>query len=115
MPLPQIHQRVADPGSVGRPRARPAGAILKARRTPSDEPLDPLVGGLAGDAVLGAAVQSPSGPPQMIPDQEGPLMHGRRFPPGHGAPPSVPQYRQSVTRVPGLKCYLCPRTVPAIA
>jgi hypothetical protein len=103
MPMAQSDQRLDDrrgrrSGCVPR-AARP---ILEATRAPPDVAIDPLVGCLAGDAVLSAELRHGAGAAQMIRDEQGPLMHGRRLPPGHQAPPPVPSLPS--------KCHPCLRT-----
>ena len=103
MPMAQSDQRVDDwRGRRGGCVPRAARPILETARTPPDVAIDPLVGCLPGDTVLSAELRHRAGTAQMIRDEQRPLMHGCRLPPGHQAPPPVPSLPS--------KCHPCLRT-----
>jgi hypothetical protein len=65
--------------------------------------VDPLVAGLARDAVQLAQLGDVQGLTQVIGNKLGTLVHGRCLTPGHGAPPCG-------ARECDTDCYPCPRT-----
>ena len=103
MTPPQRDQRVNHLGIGGlRAVMRPARAIPQAKYTLSLVLLEPLVPGLAADAVLARELGHRKQPRRVLTNEFQALLHGRRLAPRHRGTSGVvaaPAY--------GEKCYPC--------